>query len=170
MVLIRRRDTGSLPYPSLEIALLRFCLLVALLLPLPAAAQAPDAFCLSLRRLAEGAANGFDYIPQGGHVIPGSVFERRGVFQDQDGPARAAYIALLATSRERPSPIEARFRHVQAEIARCLPDAQAAPLQQVQRGAIATWTTSQARIALRRDDGDGFASDAELELAVASRW
>jgi hypothetical protein len=40
----------------------------------------------------------------------------------------------------------------------------------VDRGQRAIWTTSQARVVLRSDEGDGFASTAEVDVAVVSRW
>lgn len=147
---------------------------VALLAPLLAAApaEAQDAFCAGLQRLVRGAANGFLEIPAGGHVLHGSLHEQRGTVRADEGPARAAYIALMMTgpSGGRPNPAAARFHALQGEITRCLPDAQAAPPQRVDRGQRAIWTTAQSRVVLRSDEGDGFASTAEVDVAVVSRW
>jgi len=148
----------------------RLIVLAALCAPLPATAQ--DAFCVGLRTLAQGAANGFLEIPAGGRQLHGSLQERRDVVDVGDGPARGAYVALMlsAPSRERPNPAAMRFRALQAEIERCLPQAQPGQVQRVDRGERMIWTTPEARILLRTDEGDGFASDAEVELAVVSRW
>jgi hypothetical protein len=148
----------------------RLALLATLLAPLPAEAQ--DAFCAGLQRLVRGAANGFLEIPAGGRILHGSLEERRGVVRSEEGPARGGYLALMLTapSRERPNPAVTRFHALQAEIARCLPDAQAGQVQRVDRGQRVVWTTPQARIVLRSDEGDGFASNAEVDVAVVSRW
>ncbi len=148
----------------------RLALLAILLAPLPAAAQ--DAFCRGLQRLAAGAANGFMEIPAAGRVLHGSVQERRGMVESEDGPARGAYLALMLTapSRERPNPAATRFQALHAGIARCLPGAEGGAVQRAERGQRAIWATPQARIVLRSDEGDGYASDAEVEIAVVSRW
>jgi hypothetical protein len=168
--LIRPRDKGTVPHRSESTALRRLALLAILLAPLPAAAQ--DAFCAGLQRLVRGAASGFLEVPPSGHVLPGSREERRGMIRDQDGPAHGAYLALMLTapSAQRPNPAATRFHALQAEITRCLPDAESAPAQRVDRGQRAVWTTPQARVVLRSDEGDGFASDAEVDIAVVSRW
>ncbi len=137
---------------------------------MPAAAQ--DAFCAGLQRLVRGAASGFLEIPAGGHVLRGSLHEQRGMVRSDEGPARGAYIALMMTgpSSGRPNPAATRFHALQAEITRCLPDAQPSAPQRVDRGQRAIWTTPQARVVLRSDEGDGFASTAEVDVAVVSRW
>jgi hypothetical protein len=163
--------------PRLAVRLAPLLLAAATLAPPPAAAQAqphgePAAFCAALRRLAAAAASGFESIDRAPHLIPGSVEERRGVTAAADGPPRAVLHAVMLRdpSRQRPNPVVARFEALRAEITRCLPEAEAGPVAQGQGGAQARWTTPQAVIGLRRDDGEGFASDAELELSVASRW
>jgi hypothetical protein len=164
--------------PRLAAFLCAPLLAAAALLPLPAPAQPPQqhgeaaAFCAALRRLAAAAASGFDSVDRAPHLVPGSVEERRGVTAAADGPPRAVLYAVMARapSRQRPNPVAARFEALRAEVARCLPEAEAGPVTQGQGGAQARWTTPQAVIGLRRDDGEGFASDAELELSVASRW
>lgn len=153
----------------------RALLLISILAPLQAAAQPArnaDALCTGLHYLVAAAPSGFDYVPRDPRQIPGSIEERRGIVRTGDGPPRAVFYAVMLrdASRERPNPVQARFRSLQAAIARCLPDAQAAPVSEGAHGAMATWTLPQALIALRRDDGEGFASTAELELSVAARW
>ena len=170
-LLIHRRDARRFPRGCPRgCALRHLILLAALCAPLPATAQ--DAFCQGLRTLAQGAANGFLEIPAGGRQLRGSSEEWRGTVETEDGPARGAYLAMMLTapSRERANPAATRFRALEAEITRCLPQAQAAPAQRVDRGERATWTTSEARIVLRSDEGDGFASNAQVELAIVSRW
>lgn len=149
-------------------------LLTLLAAPLPAAAQAHanDAFCAGLRQLVAAAASGFDYLPANQRLLPGSIAERRGVTRSEGGPPRAAFFAVMLrdASAQRPNPAEARFRALQAAIPRCLPDVAAGPGGEGPRGAVASWTIQQAVIGLRYDAGDGFASTAEIEISVASRW
>ncbi|WP_270938269.1 hypothetical protein [Falsiroseomonas oryzae] len=148
------------------------CLALTLLAPPPAAAQAPDALCTALRRLAEAAANGFDYLPTGQRYVPGSVEERRGVLRPADGPARAVFYATMAmtNSAQRGHAFAQRAHALETDVGRCFPQAEASGMQPVQHGAFGTWTLPRAVIALRRDDGDGGLSSAEIELSVASRW
>lgn len=148
-------------------------LLPLLLAPLAARAEAPPSpFCAGLRRLVAAAASGFDYLPANQRLLPGSVEERRGITRTEGGPPRAVFYAVMLqdASRRHPNPVEARFHALAAEITRCLPDATASPAQVREGGAVAGWTTPQALVGLRRDDGQGFASTAEVTLSVASRW
>lgn len=148
----------------------RLLLLVALFAPLPAAAQ--DAFCTGLQRLVEQARWGFSDLGLGGRVLHGSVQERRGVLESPDGPARGAFFAIMlnAPSRELAAVVAPRFQALHTEIARCLPTAEGGATQAGQGGAVAVWRTPYAVVRLRREDGDGFASTAEIEVVVASRW
>ena len=73
-------------------------------------------------------------------------------------------------SHRQPSVAEQHFRDLHGEIARCLLDAESGPVIPGQGGARMSWTTQQAVVHLRREDGDGFASNAEIEVTVASRW
>jgi hypothetical protein len=150
----------------------RLILLPPLLASLPTQAQATEAFCAGLRQLVEAAANGFDNLPIGEHHLPGSINERRGITQSPDGPPRAAYYATMMSSpsHRQPSAAELHFHELHGEIARCLPDAENGPVIPGQGGARMSWTTQQAMVHLRREDGDGFASNAEVEVTVASRW
>jgi hypothetical protein len=146
--------------------------LLAILLPSTLAAQPADRFCAGLRQLVAATQSSFEYLPQGVQLLPGSIAERRGITSSDGGPARAAIFAVMlrTPSRQRPNPVEARARALEAEISRCLPGAERRePLQQ-QNGAVLRWVTEWAVVSLRRDDGDGFASDAEVEVTVASRW
>jgi hypothetical protein len=155
-------------------------LLLPLLVPLDAAAQqrnAPrgqDAFCAALTQLAGAAGSGFDYLPRGQQLIPGSVNERRGIAArgSGGGPPRAAFFAVMMRdeSRQRPNPVVPRFEQLRQQITRCLPDAVANPVTLGQGGAVTSWTLQMAIIGLRRDDGEGAASTAEVELSVQSRW
>lgn len=150
----------------------RLLLLGGLLLPLPTVAQAQDAFCNGLRRVVQSAADGFMEMPEGDRLIPGTTQQWRGTLEDADGPARGAVFMLLDLdpARRAAATVDVHFRRYAEEIGRCLPDAQASGVMPAQRGAIAMWQNGQARVRLRRDDGDGGASSAQLELAVASRW
>ncbi|MBX9700255.1 MAG: hypothetical protein K2X74_12515 [Acetobacteraceae bacterium] len=149
---------------------------LALTLPPEATAQGSrrgdDPFCTALRQVVNAAGSGFDYLPRNQRLLPGSVEERRGITRTGDGPPRAVVYAIMLrdNSGERPSPAAARFQALQAAISRCLPDAQASPPQAAPRGATAAWTLPMALIGLRRDEGEGFASSAEVEISVASRW
>jgi hypothetical protein len=145
--------------------------LLLLLFAMPASAQSPASFCAALHTVVQQAASAFDNLPSAPHLIPGSVVERRGMLQAPNGPARAALFAImLRTQSRRPSPAEHRFEQLSAEIAQCLTEAPAAHISQVHNGVVATWTLPRAVVVLRRDDGDGFQSTAEIELTVASRW
>jgi hypothetical protein len=147
-------------------------LLFPLLALMPIQAKATDAFCAGLRQLVEAAANGFDSLPLGERRLLGSLNERRGITQSSDGPPRAAYYATMMSgpSRRQPSAAELHFRELHGEIARCLLGAEDGPMIGGQGGARTSWTTPQAVVHLRREDGDGFASNAEVEVIVASRW
>jgi hypothetical protein len=150
----------------------RLAVILPLLAPLPAGAQATDAFCAGLLQLVAGAAQGFAEMPRTGGVLHGSIEERRGVTSTDDGPPRAVYYAVMLRddARRRPNPADGHFRRLQAEIARCLPQAQPSALTPGQGGARITWTTEQALVGLRLDDGGGDAGNAEVEVSVASRW
>lgn len=149
-------------------------LLLPLLAPLEAEAQqrGPDAFCTALTRLVTAAGASFDYIPRNQQLIPGSISERRGVARTGDGPPRAAIFATMMRdeSRQRPNPVVPRFEQLRQQVTRCLPDAVPGPVTPGQGGATTSWTLQRAVIGLRRDDGEGAASTAEIELSVASRW
>jgi hypothetical protein len=124
-------------------ALRRALLLLSILAPLPVAAQPPrnhDPLCAGLVNLVAAAPSGFDYVPRDTRQIAGSIEERRGITRTGDGPPRAVFYAVMMrdNSRERPNPVQARFRTLQAAIARCLPAAQAAPVAEGPRGALAT--------------------------------
>ena len=160
---------------------MRRLVLLLPLLPSPALGQGagpsaahgrPDAFCNGLRQLVGAAASGFDYLPRDSRLLPGSIEERRGITRSGDGPPRAVFYAVMLreAAREGPNPAAARFRTLQAEITRCLPDAQAAPAAEGQGGAVARWSLPTAIVGLRRDDGAGFASSMEVEVSVAPRW
>lgn len=153
-----------------------------LLLPLLASVEAsaqqraapggPDPFCAALTRVVGAAGSGFDYLPRNQQLLPGSINERRGIVRTGDGPPRAAFFAVMMRdeSRQRPNPVVPRFAELQRQITRCLPEAQVTGPTTGQGGAVASWTLSRALVGLRRDDGEGAASTAEVEISVASRW
>jgi hypothetical protein len=151
---------------------IRRLLPLALLPSLPAMAETAGPFCAALRELAVAAADGFESVPRGGHKLPGSVEERRGITRSGDGPPRAVFYAVMLRdgSRQHPNPADARFRALGAEIPRCLPEAEAVSAAERQGGADMSWRTSQAVIGLRLDRGDGYLSNAEVEVSIASRW
>jgi hypothetical protein len=143
-----------------------------LLAPLPVAPQTHDAFCAGLLHLVQAAPSGFAYVDRGQRVVPGSVEERRGTLTAAFGPPRAAYHAMMlrAPAAQHPNPVEGRFHGLQAQIGHCLPGIAATPVTAGEGGAHIAWTTDQAVILLRREDGQGGASTAEVELSVAARW
>lgn len=142
-----------------------------LLAPLPVAPQPHDAFCAGLLHLVQAAPSGFAYVDRGQRVVPGSLDERRGVLAAAFGPPRAAYHAMmLRTPAEHGSTTQARFHALQAQIGHCLPGIPATPVTAGEGGAHIAWTTDQAVILLRREDGQGGASTAEVEISVAARW
>lgn len=153
-------------------------LLLPLLAPADAEAQSrnaqrgQDPFCAALTRLVGAAGASFDYLPRNQQLVPGSISERRGVARTGDGPPRAAIFAVMMRdeSRQRPNPVIPRFEQIRQQVTRCLPDAVANPVTPGQGGAVTSWTMQMAVIGLRRDDGEGAASTAEVELSVASRW
>lgn len=151
---------------------LMLALLGPLVAPLPAAAQAPDALCRGMRQVVEAAAESFDSLMPQAHFLPGSLEERRGVARDPGEPPRAVLYALMlrAPAAQRPSPAEARWRALHGEIGRCFPDATFSGDMAGQEGARAVWTLPRALIRLRRDDGMGGLSTAEVEIAILSRW
>jgi len=146
--------------------------MLPLLAPAPAEAQAPGPCCAGLRQLVAAAGSGFDYLPTGQRLLPGSIEERRGTLEAQGGPPRAVFYAIMMrdASARRPNPVEAHFHALSAEIGRCMPEAEASPARPGQGGAVAAWTLPRAVVGLRRDDGQGFASSALVEVSVASRW
>lgn len=149
--------------------------LLAVALPLlaaPASALAADAFCTGLSTLVAAASQGFDYLPRGGRLLPGSIEERRGITRTGDGPPRAVFFAVMLRdpAAQHPNPVQSRFRALQTAIGQCLPEAEARPAADGQGGAVARWSTQQALIELRRDDGSGGLSSAEVEISIASRW
>jgi hypothetical protein len=155
--------------------------LALLLLPLlaPDAAEAqqrnqrgPDPFCAALTRIVGAAGSGFDYLPRDQRLIPGSLNERRGIARAANGPPRAAWFAVMMRdeSRERPNPVIPRFDQLRQQVTRCLPEATAMPVTPGQGGAVTSWVLPMAVVGLRRDDGEGAASTAEVELSIQSRW
>ncbi len=173
--MLRKRKDVTLPARSTGATTLRRFLRMlspALLASLPAAAEASEAFCASLRQLAVAAAEGFVNVPPGRHLVPGSIEERRGVTRSGDGPPRAVlYVTMVRdNSRQHPNPAEGRFRAYATEIPACLPDAEAVSSADRSGGAERVWRTSRAVIGLRLDRGDGYLSNAEVELSIASRW
>ncbi|MGG5818605.1 hypothetical protein [Falsiroseomonas sp. HW251] len=150
----------------------RLLLLGCLLLPLPAAAQSGDAFCAGLQRAIQLAANGFLEVPLNEHLIPGTIEQRRGVLEDQDGPARAALIVVVYAdpTRRETAALESHFHGYAERVARCLPGAASNGPLPVARGVMSSWQTEQARIRLRRDAGDLYSDPAKVEITVASRW
>jgi hypothetical protein len=172
LTLIRIGRASKLGRSNPVTNLRRLILLLPLLAQTPTQAQATDAFCLGLRQLVEAAANGFDYLPLGERRLPNSLNERRGITQSPDGPPRAAYYATMMStpSRRQLSAAELHFSELNAEIGRCLLGAESGPMIRGQDGVRTSWTTPRAVVHLRREDGDGFASSAEVEVIVASRW
>lgn len=160
---------------------MRRLVLLLPLLPSPALGQGagpsaahgrPDAFCNGLRQLVGAAGSGIADLPRDSRLLPGSIEERRGITRSGDGPPRAVFYAIMLRepARAGPSPVAARFRALRGVITHCLPDAQAAPAAEGQGGTTARWTLPTAIVGLRHDDGAGFASSAEVEVSVASRW
>jgi hypothetical protein len=172
LALIQPGSESRLRRPNPVIDVRRLILLLPLLALVPIQARATDAFCAGLRQLVEASADGFDYLPLGQRLLPGSLHERRGIAQSPDGPPRAAYYATMMSgpSSRKPSAADQRFRELHGTIARCMPDAESGPTIEAQGGARTSWTTPRAVVHLRREDGDGFASNAEVEVTVASRW
>ncbi len=150
----------------------RRLLALTLLVILPFEAVANQAFCAALQGLASAAQSRFDWLPNTGRNVPGSIEERRGVVQSSSGQPHGIYYAVMVRHdpRQQPNPVRERFAALQREIGHCLPDASFLGLTEGQGGAQANWQTQYARIGLRRADGGGEVPDAMVELSVASRW
>jgi hypothetical protein len=135
-------------------------------------ARAQDAFCTGLRQLVAAAPQGFDSVPRSPRALAGSVTERRGMLTLPDGLEHAAFFAIMLRddSGQRPGPTPARFNSLHAAIARCLPDAAAAPVATTVDGANAAWTLPQVAVGLRLSNGGGGLATAEVEVTVASRY
>jgi hypothetical protein len=149
----------------------RIALLTLLLAPLTA--QAQDAFCNGLRQIVQAAAQDFAELPLGSHYLHGSVGERRAVAPPvQGGPPRAVYYAVMLrdNSPRAFTLAESHMRSLQAEINRCLPQAQASVVASNDRGSFQSWTMERAVVGLRREDSRGFASSTEIEVSITSRW
>jgi hypothetical protein len=149
----------------------RLALLPLLLAPITAEAQ--DAFCTGLRQVVHAAATEFAELPLGSHYLHGSVNERRAVAPPvQGGPPRAVYYAVMLrdNSARAFTLAESHMRSLQAEITRCLPQAQASVVASNERGAFQSWTLERAVVGLRREDSRGFASSTEIEVSITSRW
>ena len=142
------------------------------LLLAPISAEAQDAFCTGLRQIVQAAAQDFAELPLGTHYLHGSINERRGVVSTQGGPPRGVYYAVMLRdeSSRAPAQADARFRALQGEIGRCLPQAQATPAAPTERGRLASWTLERAVVGLREEVAQGFATSAEVEVSIASRW
>ncbi len=150
----------------------RLTLVLALLLALPASAQANERFCAAMRFVAASAQGGFDSMPRAAHTLPGSVEEWRGMTRSEDGPVRGAFFALMVRhdARARPNPATARFHELAREIAQCLPDASAQGVTEGEGGARAAWQTPYANISLRLVEGGRELADSTVQITVASRW
>jgi hypothetical protein len=149
----------------------RLFLAAALLAPF--SAQAQDAFCTGLRRVVQAAAQDFVELPAGTHYLHGSVDERRAVAPPfQGGPPRAVYYAVMLRddSPRAFTLAESHMRRLQADIAGCLPQAQASGVASNDRGSLQTWTMERAVVGLRREDSRGFASSTEIVVSITSRW
>ena len=148
----------------------RLTLLPLLLAPLPGEAQAQDAFCTGVRTVVAGAAQDFAEMPLARQIIHGSVTERRGMTPG-DPPRAAFYAIMLRDNSERaPRDADARFRALEAEITRCLPQAAASGVNRGDRGSYMTWTLERAVVGLRSEIVQGFATSGEVELSISSRW
>lgn len=148
----------------------RKLLALTLLASLPVEAVADRAFCAGLQGLVQAAQSDFDWLPRTGHNIPGSIEERRGMVQSQDGPTHGAYFAVMFRGRATPAQVHERVAAFEREIAGCLPGATALGTQQGQGAALTRWQLPYAIVGLRRNDGGGELPDATIELSVMRRW
>lgn len=148
----------------------RHLLALTLLASLPLEAQADRAFCEGLQGLVQAAQSDFDWLPRMGHNIPGSLEERRGMIQSQDGPVHGAYFATMFRHDAAPAETRQRFAALEREVAGCLPDASALGTQQGQGAAMTRWQTPYAVIGLRRVDGGRELEQSLIELSVMRRW
>lgn len=148
----------------------RKMLALALLASLPLEAQADRAFCEGLQGLVQAAQSDFDWLPRTSHNIPGSIDERRGMIQSQDGPVHGAYFAVMFRHDAAPAETQRRFTALEREVAGCLQGAQALGTQQGQGAALTRWQTPYAVIGLRRMDGGRELEQSLIELSVMRRW
>jgi hypothetical protein len=146
-------------------------LVAAAALALPSAARADDAFCNALRHVIETARWDMNSLANRPHNIPGSIQEHRGTAMF-GGEPHAVFTALMLSepAAQARAHIAPRFAALHAQIAHCIPDAQGGQVEQLQGWSRAIWTLPRALVQLRRQDGEGFASTAEIEIAVATRW
>lgn len=150
----------------------RHLLLLTLLAALPFEAVASPAFCEALNQLVSAAQSRFDWLPPGRHLIPGSLEERHGTVEGQDGEPRGIIYATMFLQREGRDlrALRERFAALEREVAECLPNANGFGTLQGAGAALARWQTPYADIGLRRVDGTGDVAEAMIELSVASRW
>lgn len=148
----------------------RKLLVLMLLASLPVEALADRAFCEGLQGLVQAARSDFDWLPRMTHNIPGSVEERRGMIQSQDGPTHGAYFAVMFRHDAAPAQVRERAAGLEREIATCLPDATALGTQQGQGAALMRWQTPYAVVGLRRVDGGRELEQSLIELSVMRRW
>jgi hypothetical protein len=149
----------------------RLILTLVLLGAVPPEASAADAFCTALQRLTDSAASNFQHLSNSGRNMPGSVNEYRSTVQFAGSVHAAMFAVMVRAPSDPPSPLlQQRFTALQADIGRCLPDAQKGPVEQIQGGSRVIWTLPRAIVLLRRDNGMGHASTAEVHIAVGSRW
>ncbi len=150
----------------------RHLLVLTLLAALPFEAAANPAFCEALNQLVRAAQSRFDWLPPGRHLIPGSLEERHGTVQTQDGEPRGVIYATMFLERERHDPrvVRERFAALEREVTQCLPNASALGIREGAGAALARWQTPYADIGLRRVDGGRELAESLIELSVASRW
>lgn len=148
----------------------RKLLALTLLASLPVEAMADRAFCAGLEGLVQAAQSDFDWLPRTSHNIPGSIEERRGMIQSQDGPTHGAYFAVLFRGQVAPAQLRERAAAHEHVIAACLSGATALGTQQGQGAAMTRWQLPYAIVGLRRNDGGGELPDATIELSVMRRW
>lgn len=148
----------------------RKILALALLASLPFEAQADRAFCEGLQGLVQAAQSDFDWLPRTGHNIPGSLDERRGMVQSEDGPIRGSYIAVMFRHDAAPAQVRERFAALQREIGGCLEGASALGTQQGGGATVARWRTPYADVSLRGVDGGRELEQSLIELSVMRRW
>ena len=148
----------------------RHLLALTLLASLPLEAQADRAFCEGLQGLVQAAQSDFDWLPRMAHNIPGSLDERRGMIQSQDGPTHGAYFAVMFRHEAAPAQVRERFAALEREVAGCLPGATALGTQQGEGAAMTRWQTPYAIVGLRRVDGGRELEQSLIELSVMRRW
>ena len=154
---------------------LALALTLPLLPVLAAPAQAQSTLCQGLGRLVEQAQQSFEDLPANLRLIPGSLQERRGFVTPTDGtPRRPIYIALMFqdSSPDATKQAMARFRQLQPQIARCMPQVQARPMREPGNGARVQWLLPLGQIALVGAAGNigGDNATATVEIQVAFRF